>query len=48
MFVREIWTEDEYNLEESFGPEPGIETPPDLEEPWMWAMLSEPVPDVSL
>lgn len=48
MVVRDLWTEDEYSLEESFGPEPMIETPPDTEEPWKWAMLSDPVPDVSL
>ena len=46
--VKGIWTEEEYhNLEDVFGPEDRAETPPDLEKPWKWAMLSNPVPGVS-
>ena len=47
--VRDVWTLEEYhNLEDVFGLEPKVETPPDLEEPHRWAEMSEPVPGVSL
>lgn len=49
LAVSGVWTEEEYhNLEDVFGPECEIETPPDAEEPHRWAELSNPVPGVSL
>jgi len=47
--VRDVWSEEEYyTLEDVFGLEPKVETPPDTEEPWKWAKLSNPDPGVSL
>ena len=47
--VRDVWSEGEYyTLEESAGPELNEELPPDWELPHIWAILSEPGPDVSL
>ena len=43
------WSEEQYHhLEDVFGLEPEIEEPPEFEERWRSALLSDPVSGVSL